>query len=77
MITLHSVNLMYLQEPCWALASYDSGCKLLIAKEPGCCSYKCPFYKPINCRDWVRIEDKDGINLIPPEEAYGKAFRER
>ena len=68
MITRHSINLKMIKEPCWALMKHDGSCRLLIAKEPGCCTYRCPFYKPVNCRDWIRIEDRHGVNLIPPED---------
>lgn len=35
----------------------------------------CPFYKPEDCKEWVRIEDEEGIYLIPPEEY--KALRKK
>lgn len=28
------------------------------------CSYKCPFYKPKGCKDWVRVGNK----MYTPEE---------
>lgn len=71
MITLHSVDLTMTTEPCFAL-TYDGDCRVLIMPHRNCCTYKCPFYKPDGCKDWVRIEDRQGINLIPPEEAFAK-----
>lgn len=72
MITKHSIDLTMITEPCFAITAHDKGCGLLRAREPGCCTWRCPFYKPMNCKQWVRIEDRQGINLVPPEEAYGR-----
>lgn len=67
MITKHSIDLTRINDPCWAVTKAGE-CKLLRRKEPGCNSHRCPFYKPKDCRDWLRIEDRQGINLIPPED---------
>ena len=72
MITKHSIDLTRISEPCFAYAHHIDDCKVLIKKHKGCNTYKCPFYKPANCKDWVRIEDRTRINLIPPEDAYGE-----
>lgn len=74
MITLHSINLKEVTGPCFATIGYKekSGCRLLIRSHKGCGSYKCPFYKPQGCKDWVRIDDRMGVNLIPPEDLGGK-----
>lgn len=74
MITIHSINLKEVTEPCFATIGYNekSGCRLLMRSHEGCGSYKCPFYKPKGCKDWVRIEDRMGVNLIPPEDLGGK-----
>lgn len=71
MITLHSIDLKYADEPCFAAIgnSKTSGCRLL-HKMPKKCDYQCPFYKPKDCRDWIRVEDKQGTNIVPPEEYY-------
>ena len=74
MITKHSLDLITIQDPCFAL-TYGGGCRALILPHKNCGDYRCPFYKPVGCKDWVRIEDRQGINLIPPEEAYGKKRR--
>ncbi len=66
MITLHSINLQYTHDKCYAEAHGE--CRALITKHKYCRSYKCPFYKPEGCKDWIRIDDKTGSNLIPPEE---------
>ena len=70
MITTHSVDLRYVTDPCFGLQSFglEKGCKVMKAKHPKCGTYKCPFYKPDGFEDWVRFEDKQGVNLIPPEE---------
>lgn len=47
-------------------ASLYGGCAILTKLED--CGYRCPFYKPIGCEDWVRYETKDQIFLISPEE---------
>ena len=74
MITAHSIDLKHTDEPCFAKTRFG-GCKLLVimAKQ---CGYECPFYKPDGCKDWIRVEDKQGINLIPPEE-FAKETRRR
>lgn len=38
------------------------------------CNSVCPFYKPTGCKDWVRVEDYEGIWLYSPEE-YEKEFK--
>ena len=70
MITRNSIDLKRIDEPCYALAR--GHCLVLIRRNDNCGSYKCPFYKPKDCKAWVRIEDRQGINLIPPEEAFGR-----
>ena len=71
MITKNSIDLTRLNEPCFALTAIKA-CRIMGAIQSGCCTYKCPFYKPRDCKSWVRIEDRTGINLIPPEEAFGR-----
>lgn len=70
MITIHSINLKATTEPCESAIGHktSSGCRALIKTHEKCGSYKCPFYKPRGCGDWIRIEDRTGINLIPPED---------
>ena len=75
MITEHSINLMAVRVTC-AMMGLDDECIGLTGIQPGCGSYQCPFYKPVGCADWIRIEDQDGINLIPPEE-YKREEREK
>ena len=71
MITKHSIDLTKINEPCFAEARNNT-CRVYGEKQEICRSYKCRFYKPQNCKSWIRIEDRTGINLIPPEEAYGR-----
>ena len=47
-------------------ADLYGGCAILTDNSR--CGYRCPFYKPIGCEDWVRLETKNEIFLIPPEE---------
>lgn len=69
MKTKHSVNLLKERpEPCDSI--YPKGCRILTQVNKGCGSCACPFYKPKNCGDWIRVEDEEGINLIPQEEYY-------
>ena len=67
MRTPGSINLVHTKEPCFALEMHM--CAILTEKDRHCGTWKCPFYKPSGCEDWIRIEDGYGINLIPPEEA--------
>lgn len=67
MITLHSIDLNYIHEKCFA-ESYKGLCRILITKNDVCGTSKCPFYKPDGCKDWVRVEDNRGIFIIPIEE---------
>lgn len=66
MVTEHSIHLEFCIDPC-CHADPVEDCKGLRAKEEHC-DYRCKFYKPIGCSDWIRIEDEDGISLVPPEE---------
>lgn len=67
MITLHSIDLKYMHDKCFA-ESYQGVCRILTIQNDTCRTHKCPFYKPDGCKEWVRIEDNRGVNLIPPEE---------
>jgi len=71
MITKHSIDLTKVNETCFAKTSLGI-CRIFGILRDDCGSYKCPFYKPDGCKAWVRIEDRTGVNLIPPEEAFGK-----
>lgn len=69
MKTKHSVNLLKERpEPCDSI--YPKGCRILTKVYEGCGSCACPFYKPRDCGDWIRVEDEEGISLIPQEEYY-------
>ena len=42
-------------------------CKVLTeANDP--CNSSCPFYKPKDCKDWVRTEQDGNPQIITPEE---------
>ena len=66
MVTKHSIDLKRVNDPCYAMGKF--GCTVLNERFEHCGTYKCHFYKPVNCKNWIRIEDRTGINLIPPEE---------
>jgi hypothetical protein len=67
LITKHSIDLSYTDDPCFGLLM-GRYCGILRKKEEACGTAKCPFYKPVGCEDWVRVEDGQGKNLVPPEE---------
>ena len=69
MKTKNSVDLLpKTTDRCWALLS--EGCSILTRASKKCGSCECSFYKPVDCGDWIRVEDEEGITLIPPEEYY-------
>lgn len=38
-----------------------------------CGTYRCEFYKPDGCTDWLRIDTKRMVKMYPPEEVtYGE-----
>ena len=74
MKTLHSVDLETTNEPCFG-KNRMGNCTVL-AVIAWKCGKTCPFYKPKGCKDWIRVDDKQGVNLIPPEE-YEKEKRRR
>lgn len=61
MITRHSINLKNVDDPCFAMIGHSQGCRVLMQTHERCGSYKCPFYKPKGCKDWVRIDDRMGV----------------
>lgn len=79
MITEHSVDMTVGSEcpKCFAYQVVFGNivCAVLRKADENCGSYKCPFYKPQGCEEWIRIEDGDGINLIPPEEYYYQKYK--
>lgn len=76
MKTKNSIRLEETRQICCAY-SITVNCSALTIADEQCGSYRCPFYKPQGCKDWVRIEDEDGCNLIPPEEYYDARRRQR
>mgnify|MGYP006916040210 CR=1 FL=1 len=67
MRTKNSIDLTTATDKCFASIAGD-GCAVRTRVHEECGTYMCPLYKPEDCGDWVRVEDKDGVNLIPPEE---------
>ena len=43
-------------------------CKVMDEPDIHCGTFRCPFYKPADLKDWIRRDVKDGVVLIPPEE---------
>ena len=69
MRTRNSIDAAYVDDPFWA-----TNITCPVKHRPAVCSaYDCGFYKPESCKDYIRVEDKDGINFIPPEEYFEKA----
>lgn len=54
-------------EPCFAKLS--TGCKILTVECEDAGS-TCPFYKPKSCKDWIRVENRGEVWIVPPEEYY-------
>lgn len=72
MRTKSSIDLTTATDPCFGLkkvAGNRRTCKIMCKMSPEC-GVECAFYKPESCEDWVRVEDEEGINLIPQEEYY-------
>lgn len=49
-------------------AKLVEGCAVLCMQEKGCGTYRCKFYKPKDCKDWVRLNDGVTVRLYAPEE---------
>ena len=60
------VKMENIQAPCFAQMA--KGCKVLTTECIGI--QDCPFYKPIDCEDWMRVERQGEEWLIPPEEYF-------
>jgi len=43
-------------------------CIALVTGHAECGTYMCPFYKPKDCKDWVRIETSKEVRLYAPED---------
>ena len=69
MRTPNSINLLMPHGECWGLLRNTCTVMRKLDKKT-CGTYECPYYKPEDCEDWIRVEDKQGVNLIPPEEYY-------
>lgn len=46
-----------------------AGCRI-VSGEPSkyCGTYLCKWYKPKDCKDWVRLDTDNMVQLYPPEE---------
>lgn len=45
-------------------AYVGGGCTILTK----CKCKDCRFYKPADCEDWVKVEEKGRVYIMPPEE---------
>lgn len=50
------------RQKCFAYVG--DGCTVLTT----CRCKDCKFYKPIDCEDWIRIEQDGRVYIMPPEE---------
>ena len=55
------VSIKNCKEPCFALMA--DGCAVSTNK------CRCFLYKPVDCKDWVKVE-RDGEEWIMPQEEY-------
>ena len=53
--------------PCFAIIA-GKECGILLDRSKDCGTYACEFYKPSGCKDWIRLEEADGILFVSPEE---------
>ena len=60
------VEITNCKEPCFA--KLEAGCKVITGDCVG--KDNCVFYKPTDCKDWIRKEKKGEVWLMPPEEYY-------
>lgn len=51
---------------CFALMNGE--CGVMVLRHEACGSYECPFYKPSECKDWVRIETQSNVLMYAPED---------
>lgn len=74
MITKNSINLKITEAKCFAMIGRpaDGACNILSAIHEKCGNYRCPFFKPEGCKDWIRSGGRRGTVLVPPEEYYRK-----
>lgn len=47
------------------------GCTSLTEASEYCETYRCPFYKPEGCSDWLRRDKGENVELYTPEEREG------
>ena len=52
-------------------------CDAMKVLSPECGSYMCPFYKPRECADWIKIEKPKHVEFYTPEEYYGGNKQQR
>ena len=55
------IDLKEITDKCYADKAGMCDC---LADPNGICDYTCPFYKPVGCKDWIRVEDY----IFAPEE---------
>lgn len=65
------IDVKEIYDRCFAEKAGD--CTIL--SEIEVCNNTCPFYKPVACKDWVRVRQGDGVTLYTPEE-YERSFKD-
>lgn len=62
------VEISRCKDPCFAQLA--TGCKVLTCDCAG--KAECPFYKPVGCEDWIKVEHNGEAWILTPEEYYGE-----
>lgn len=57
--------------------TYLGTCDALTERCSRCGSYICPFYKPKECKDWIRLDRPKYVELYTPEEYYSGEAKQR
>lgn len=49
-------------------ARQHNACKVMCELHPRCGTYYCPFYKPVGCEEWLRIDKSTFVRMYTPDE---------
>lgn len=58
-------------------AKMRNGCSALKGQHPMCGTYRCCFYKPDGCADWIRLDTRNMVRLFMPEDVGRKYAEDR
>lgn len=75
MRTEHSIRISVSYGECFASIASGRGCRIMLKPDSSCGTIGCPFYKPKDCRDWIKVQDGNLFDLVPPEEYFAEANR--